>query len=469
MLTFVCEKHFQDQDDQVTESMVAIEALGRRGSFDPQSDTIVRVTAHSLRKRLQEIYQTDGVNRPVHILIPFGHYVPSFVHTGTDHTSGVHETPEPGVSGSKQAFHYAHLAAVNLLPRQLSQWFVVVTLFVAVSLMCGFFLFTHRNAAKAVVAPPPALPLPTNAIRALMGTGRESYVDSSRYNWTSGNYCSGGASVTVPSQKIIGTQDPYLFLGGIRGIAHCRFPVKPGEYEVHFYFAETSDLQPVTGPVLLSINSGPDIHFDVVDSAGGDGIATSFVQTDIHPESDGMIHLEYTSEVSLLNAVEILPADSKNLLPIRVAASPYSIKDSANQLWLSDRYFVGGRRGQVPNPTETTNRGIYGYDRVGSVRYDIPVVSPGKYRVTLFFSEPWFDKNKLVSGGPGSRIFNVSCNGRLILKDFDIMAEGGTNPVVKTFDNIEATAQGRIELSLTPVVNYPEINAFEVVAEPSRP
>lgn len=59
--TFVCEKPFQNQDDQVTEYMVATEALGRRDNFDPQADTIVRVTAHSLRKRLQEIYQTKGV------------------------------------------------------------------------------------------------------------------------------------------------------------------------------------------------------------------------------------------------------------------------------------------------------------------------------------------------------------------------------------------------------------------------
>jgi len=52
------------------------------------------------------------------------------------------------------------------------------------------------------------------------------------------------------------------------------------------------------------------------------------------------------------------------------------------------------------------------------------------------------------------------------LKNFDIMAEGGTNPVVKTFDNIQPTAQGRIVLSFMPVVNYPEVNAIEVVAEP---
>jgi len=53
------------------------------------------------------------------------------------------------------------------------------------------------------------------------------------------------------------------------------------------------------------------------------------------PENDGAIHVDYTSEASLLNAVEILPADSDNLLPVRIATSPFSITDSANKLWLS--------------------------------------------------------------------------------------------------------------------------------------
>ena len=472
MLTFVCEKHFLGQDDQATEYSIATEALGRRDNFDPQTDTIVRVTAHSLRKRLQEIYQTDGVNRPVHILMPLGHYMPSFVPTGADRALDVQAAPAPASSGSEQDLPYAHLPAVTPLPKQLSRWLVAAAFFAAVSLLFGFLVFAHRNATKAPVAAPQgspgALPEPKNTIRALMGTGRKTYVDHSGYTWTPGKYCSGGDSVTVAAQNIVGTEDPYLYLGGIRGIAHCIFPVKPGEYEVHFHFAETSDLQSATRPVILSINAGTDINFDVVDNAGGDGIATSYVLTGIRPENDGAIHVDYTSEVSLLNAVEILPANSENLLPVRITASPFSITDSANQIWLSDRYFRGGRRGLLPDSVKITNRGIYSNHRIGRFRYDIPAVSPGMYRVTLFFSEPWFGKHNWGNGGPGSRIFDVSCNGSLILKNFDIMAEGGTNPVAKTFDNIPASAQGKIELSFIPVVNYPMVNAIEVLPEPSR-
>ena len=51
MLTFVCEKHFQNQDDQVTEYMLATEALGRRDNFDPQTDTRSRREGRALPAR----------------------------------------------------------------------------------------------------------------------------------------------------------------------------------------------------------------------------------------------------------------------------------------------------------------------------------------------------------------------------------------------------------------------------------
>src|SRR6185312_5134833 len=99
-------------------------------------------------------------------------------------------------------------------------------------------------------------------------------------------------------------------------------------------------------PVVFSINSGPNVGFDVVDDAGGDGIATSFVTAGILPENDGAIHVDFMSETSLLNAVEILPTPSEAPLPIRIVASSEAFTDSNNHVWLSDRYFTGGRRGQ---------------------------------------------------------------------------------------------------------------------------
>jgi hypothetical protein len=295
-----------------------------------------------------------------------------------------------------------------------------------------------------------------------MGSGRKPYVDHSGNTWIAGNYCQGGTNVGVPSQKIEGTEDAPLYLGGVRGIAHCVFPVTPGLHEMHFHFAETSDLPVATRMATLSINAGTPIAVDVVDNAGGDGIATSTVVTGVAPENDGAIHLDFISEVSLLNAVEILPAPSAKLLPVRIVAGSKSFVDSTKQVWASDRYFSGGRHGQSPESAKQANLGIYESNRVGRIRYNIPAVPLARYRVKLYFREPWFGKE---NGGPGSRVFDVACNGALLMKNFDLLAEGGSEPIVKTFENVRASAAGRIELYFMPVVNYPVVNAIEVLPE----
>src|SRR5215813_3741683 len=82
LLAFVCEKYFEGAIDQIKEYSIAVHALGRPADFDPQVDTIVRVTAHALRKRLEEYYRTSGADHSVHISLPPGHYVPKFTHVG---------------------------------------------------------------------------------------------------------------------------------------------------------------------------------------------------------------------------------------------------------------------------------------------------------------------------------------------------------------------------------------------------
>src|SRR5258708_32617987 len=82
LLSYVCEKYFEGAIDEVKEYSIAVQALGRADDFDPQVDTIVRVPAHALRKRLEDYYRTAGARHPVHISLPPGHYAPKFIHKG---------------------------------------------------------------------------------------------------------------------------------------------------------------------------------------------------------------------------------------------------------------------------------------------------------------------------------------------------------------------------------------------------
>ena len=47
LMTYVCEKYFEGAIDEIKEYNIAVHALGRPETFDPQVDTIVRVTAHA--------------------------------------------------------------------------------------------------------------------------------------------------------------------------------------------------------------------------------------------------------------------------------------------------------------------------------------------------------------------------------------------------------------------------------------
>jgi beta-glucanase (GH16 family) len=97
-LSFICNKYFDGQADDIREYSIAVEALGRKdSSFDSHMDPIVRVTARALRKRLQEYYATDGRDHELQIVLPLGHYVPQFVRR--ERAARQTESEEAGLNG----------------------------------------------------------------------------------------------------------------------------------------------------------------------------------------------------------------------------------------------------------------------------------------------------------------------------------------------------------------------------------
>src|ERR1700757_5252656 len=78
LLSYLCEKLFAGEANQIKEYSIALEVFQRRESFDQDSDSIVRVEANRLRKRLAEYYAGEGSSHTLHITIPVGQYVPRF-------------------------------------------------------------------------------------------------------------------------------------------------------------------------------------------------------------------------------------------------------------------------------------------------------------------------------------------------------------------------------------------------------
>lgn len=500
-LGFVCERYFDGAIDEIKEYSIAVQVLGRPKDFDPQVDTIVRVTAHALRKRLEEYYRTAGAKHQVRICLPSGHYVPKFIHDnelasekvnpGLDGGHGsqpasIAAPPGNGLVGTQQENPSAlfqesasrdesqHPNGGESMKEGKTRSGIVKLAGIFLVLACVVLFFawqrwrhagSHSNSEKTLAAAAPVNGS-DRALRALVGDDRAPYVDRAGATWMSDRFCSGGSSFSVSGHTIQGTEDPQLFTGGRRGVFHCNYPVPPGTYEVHLLFAETAGFQENSRFVGFSINGKPLTTLDLVDDAGGNDISTTKVYPDVEPESDGTIRLDFSNPDAFLNAIEILPGIAHRALPVRIVVGHSPYRDSEGNIWMPDRYFFGGRLSRFGGDLSRVPDGaLYEWHRFGHFHYVIPVATGGKYTLKLYFLEHWFGIQNGGIGGIGSRVFDVYCNGSTLLKGFDIFREAGTEPLVKSFPHIDPTPQGKIEIYFTPAVNYPSISAIEVMPE----
>ena len=251
-----------------------------------------------------------------------------------------------------------------------------------------------------------------------------------------------------------------------------------GFYELRLHFAETvfgednvaggGESSRVFG---VQVNDGERWDADIVSEAGGANTATVRVYRGVRPGPDGTIgiaFIPYRKEAPFVNAIEVLPTPDNRMLPVRLAARSTPVSVATDQKWLADRYWLGGQNVLRHEPIEGPEQsGLYQGERYGNFSYAIPVATGGKYTLTLRFAETWFGEGRPGGGGIGARIFDVYCNGRVLLKDFDVMREAGgpMRQIKKTFRGLEATAQGKLNLQFVPKVNYGMINAIEVLDE----
>jgi TolB-like protein/tetratricopeptide (TPR) repeat protein len=78
LLRFVVEETLAGRGDGLKESVIAVSVFARDPSFDPRSDSVVRVEARNLRVRLNEYYMNDGRQDALFIELPKGAYLPCF-------------------------------------------------------------------------------------------------------------------------------------------------------------------------------------------------------------------------------------------------------------------------------------------------------------------------------------------------------------------------------------------------------
>lgn len=483
-LEYIGKKHFAGEADEVKEYSIAVNALNRPSAFDPQNDTIVRVTAHTLRKRLEQYYTTEGASHPVQIQLPAGKYVLRFVRRSEPVVeavsaesksaldSGVSVTPATAVPEVNEAELKLASQPVPLAqsPQSLRNWRMWLGIGALIALVAAGVaaLLLKRPASQpsSAIPPAPATGVNDRTIRILAGKHSGLYFDTAGRRWMSTGVCQGGTPYNRVGQEVHGTDDPTIFREGREGRFHCRIPVAQGSYELKLLFADTEGYKEAARLVVYTINNGPTQGIDVVDEAGDANMALGKVYAGLHPMSDGTIHLDFLSQDAFLSAIELTPTPTDSPEPLRMLAGPATMLDESGNLWGPEQFFRGGRRTfHADNLPKTANARLFEWERYGHFHYALPVLPDKDYTIRFSFSEGWFGTRNGGPGGSGSRVFNVYCNGTTLLKDFDILREGNDGMSVYTARHVHSTPRGSLELDFEPVVNYSLINAIEVDPE----
>lgn len=77
-LQYVVTKTLEGESKFLKERTLAIHVFGRDATEDLSEDSIVRVGAREVRKRLAQYYVDEGANDPLRIELPAGSYIPTF-------------------------------------------------------------------------------------------------------------------------------------------------------------------------------------------------------------------------------------------------------------------------------------------------------------------------------------------------------------------------------------------------------
>ena len=449
-------------DPEPTEYDIAVGALGRKSTFDPRNDSVVRVEVHRLRKRLKEFYAGQGASQPMQIVLPAGKYSPQFLNVA-ESASG--QPPPKVVRVLTRTWVWSSLAAAALL--------------VSAVWMASAAKRKTDAGVPFTISPQ----IGQSEVRLMAGFPAGRYIDRSGYLWTGDAYFNSGTASEIRYGRLGRTADQSLYQHARHGTEFAYdIPLKPGVYEMRLHFAESSMRVPIVGENGESMRRfrvfandrqvlpPPDrrhvSQFYISSDIGGEDLADVKVFKDISPASDGKLHLKFLAdrEDAIVNAIEIIPGLPGRLHPVRICATDRPTVDDRGNVWLPDNIAQGGRLSAFNRPISGTGTStLFQGERFGHFFYTIPV-APSRYTVSLGFAEN-FHTVWRTAPGAGQRLFNVYINGVRALRDFDVFgtAGGALKAINRTFRDIEPSPQDKIVITFEPVTDPAIVNTVEVI------
>jgi hypothetical protein len=492
----VCRCALDNKPEAATEQQVGICVYDRPPGYNPNDDNIVRSQARLLRLKLEHHFANEGKDEPIVITIPKGRYLPVF-ETRFEEPVTLHAVPPPKRGRPRRLLQV--LVAVGVVFGLAVVWLAYrsfrstsaaprASVVGAGSVPRPEQIAAARPSRSAPAASAPA----ASEVRIAAGHTGAPYVDVLGRRWEADGYYEGGLSQPGPRHFFPPVADEGPFrnmreaVSGDRTVPQSQrqfrydIPVRSGVYELRLYFADSlrqpdgdqKDDAQNNRHFQIILNGHPLLlDIDPVADAGSAAVDER-VFKDVYPDSDGKVHIEFLSswgKPAFVSAIELAPGTPGKLKPIRISERQSGLSDADGTHWSGDNYFIGGRTTIRTNPaTAPKIPALYSGERHGNFSYAIPV-APGSYTLKLHFLESFFSPLIAEAGcdGAGCRVFDVTCNGVMLLQDFDIFqaAAGAFRPVVREFHDLHPNGQGKLLLSFSPRVNYAEIRAIEVIDE----
>ena len=453
LATYIGEQYLAGEAESLKEYNIAIDVLGKPRDFDTKRDSIVRVEAYRLRKKLKVYYATEGAGHDLEMVLEPGGYVPKFA-------ARTPVVPAPAVDSDSGEGEIAEGLEPDAEERAAPARRVRGPGPIAAAILLGAVAWILYSRVT-----PPAPPRNVRLMMTLAGP----VVDNLGQPWIGDQWFQGGELVDLASPPFENDSTTVRF-SRREGDFNYDIPLQDGVYEIKFYFVADPRGRPFTRRFHVFANG-----LQLIDGANP-ALARPFPEAlvigsfrDIRPARDGKLHLAFRrgADPAQVAAIELTEGSAGKLLPIRILAktAPYSAPDGT--MWGADRYSAGGKLVARTEPVRGAfNPNLFISERYGNFAYRIPV-PPGAYRVTLYMAETWFGPGRVGGGGEGSRRFDVLANGAALLTDFDLFREAGGSyiGIARTFAHLTPDPDGYLNLEFRARTNNACVNAIEVVEE----
>jgi hypothetical protein len=166
-IRYVIRELVEGRADSIKERTIAMEVFGKSHRYDPSSDSLVRVRAREVRKRLIEYYESTP-NAPLRIELPVGSYIPVIYSTEAAPIAGPQE-----IAPSHPSNDIDEVEGTLELSRRTSQakFIILLTSLAAVALIAVIWTAVRKPHAENPVQDvwSPLLDNPNNV---LISTGR---------------------------------------------------------------------------------------------------------------------------------------------------------------------------------------------------------------------------------------------------------------------------------------------------------